>query len=231
MGYSTQNRFFKMKLVSPGERTTLLLNRNYQAFGFCSARAAIRHLVTGRIKGMDADGNVLTWDGSDLDYVQGTGDSSYSNASLSWKEGNVRLYPNHPYLRSAPNTTTGEETKHFIPTVAICSHHFGFHRRSGENVSLKALYNIYKGTCQYCLCHIPMVHATKDHVYPKSRGGSNDDFNLVLACRKCNNDKDNIFPYYDIEGKEVKPRKVLSTGMFLPDQEGLREEWKQFLYM
>ena len=28
------------------------------AFSFCTARAAMRHLVTGRIKGMDADGNI-----------------------------------------------------------------------------------------------------------------------------------------------------------------------------
>ena len=218
-----------MKLVGPEERTTLLLNRNYQAFSFCSARAAIRHLVTGRIKGMDANGNVLTWDGSDLDYVPGVGTGSSS--SLSWKENNVELYPDHPYLRSAPNPITGEESKHYIPTIAICSHHFGFHRRSGENVSLKALYNIYKGTCQYCLCHIPMAQATKDHVYPKSKGGSNDDFNLVLACRKCNGDKDSIFPYYDVEGNEVKPKRVTTTGLFVPDAAGVREEWKPFLYM
>lgn len=219
----------QMKLVAPGERTTLLLNRNYQAFGFCSARAAIRHLVTGRIKGMDADGNVLTWDGADLDYVQGTG-SNYGS-SLSWKEGNVALYNEHPYLRSAPNQITGEESKHFIPTIAICSHHFGFHKRKGENVSLKTLYSIYKGTCQYCLCHIPMAQATKDHVYPKSKGGSNDDFNLVLACRKCNGEKDNIFPYFNVEGTEVKPKKVFSSAFFSLDAGEIREEWKQFLYI
>ena len=218
-----------MKLVAPEERTTLLLNRNYQAFGFCSARAAIRHLVTGRIKGMDADGNISTWDGSDLDYVQGVGNTQGS--SLSWKDGNISLFENHPYLRSAPNATTGEESKHFIPTIAVCSHHFGFHKRKGENVSLKALYNIYKGVCQYCLCHIPMSQATKDHVYPKSKGGTNDDFNLVLACRRCNGEKDNIFPYYDVEGKEVRPKKLTTTGLHIGDVEGLRPEWKPFLYL
>lgn len=220
-----------MKLVAPEERTTLLLNRNYQAFGFCSARAAIRHLVTGRIKGMDANGNLLTWDGADLDYVQGVGNTIDNESSFSWKDGTVELFPEHPYLRSAPNAITGEESKHFIPTIAVCGHHFGFHRRTGENVSLKTLYSLYKGTCQYCLCHIPMSQATKDHVYPKSKGGTNDDFNLVLACRKCNNDKDSIFPYYNAEGKEVKPKKVMTTGMFIPDVDGLRPEWKQFLYL
>jgi len=218
-----------MKLVTPEERTTLLLNRNYQAFGFCSARAAIRHLVTGRIKGMDADGNVVTWDGTDLDYVPGTG-GNYSS-TLSWKEGNITLYEGHPYLRSAPNHITGEESKHFIPTIAICSHHFGFHKRKGENVSLKTLYSIYKGTCQYCLGRIPMSQATKDHVYPKSKGGTNDDFNMVLACRKCNSEKDNIFPYFNVEGAEVKPKKVFNTTLFALDNGEIREEWKQFLYM
>lgn len=218
-----------MKLATPEERTTLLLNRNYQAFSFCSARAAIRHLVTGRIKGMDANGNVVTWDGADLDYVPGTG-GDYSS-TLSWKAGNISLFNEHPYLRSPPNTTTGKETKHFIPTVAVCSHHFGFHRRKGENVNLKTLYKIYKGTCQYCLSRIPLAQATKDHVYPKSKGGTNHDFNMVLACRKCNSEKDNIFPYFNIEGIEVKPKKLFGSTLFTLQEGEYREEWKQFLYM
>jgi 5-methylcytosine-specific restriction endonuclease McrA len=213
-----------MKLVTPEERTTLLLNRHYQAFSFCSARAAIRHLITGRIKGMDADGNVASWDGSDIDSFQ-----DVSN-SLSWKDGTVKLFDLHPYLRSAPNVVTGEETRNFIPTIAICGHHFGFHARKGQTISLKSLYSIYKGICQYCLKHIPMSHATKDHVYPKSQGGSNDDFNLVLACRECNNAKDNIFPYHDVNGKEVKPKKFVCTRVPVPEND-MRPEWKPFLFL
>ena len=106
-----------MKLVEPTTRTTLLLNRHFMAFSFCTARAAMRHLVTGRIKGMDADGNIMSWDGSDLD--------TYPTANtLSWESGNITLFNEHPYLRSAPNPITGKESRKFIPQlqyVAIIS--------------------------------------------------------------------------------------------------------------
>lgn len=213
-----------MNLVEPNTRTTLLLNKYFQAFSFCSARASIRHMVTGRIKGMDAAGNIMSWNGSDLDHYP-------SENALSWSGDNVTLFEEHPYIRSAPNSETGEESRHYIPTIAVCSHHFGFHLRKGDTVSLRTLYNIYKGTCQYCLNPISFNEATKDHVIPKSKGGTNHDFNLVLACRKCNNDKDSIFPYFDANGQEVKPRRMLSTGVFVPDTDFVREEWKPYLYM
>jgi 5-methylcytosine-specific restriction endonuclease McrA len=87
---------------------------------------------------------------------------------------------------------------------------------------------VYKGTCQYCYEKIPYSQATKDHAIPKSKGGTNDDFNLVLACRECNNRKDSIYPFYDVNGKEVKPKKLQSFA-FVPDVNNVREEWKPYL--
>lgn len=43
--------------------------------------------------------------------------------------------------------------------------------------------------CQYC--GIKETKMTVDHVLPISRGGSNDWFNCVCACKKCNNKKGN----------------------------------------
>ena len=56
-----------MKVVSPETKTSLLVNKNYQAFAFCTARAAIRHLMANRVKGLDADGNAVSWTGVDLE--------------------------------------------------------------------------------------------------------------------------------------------------------------------
>jgi 5-methylcytosine-specific restriction endonuclease McrA len=193
-----------MKVVQPDAKTSLLLNRNYQAFAFCSARAAIRHFMTGKVKGLDAENNTHEFD--------------------TWSTPYVQFHKDQPALRSASQTWA-------IPTVLVCTNHFGFHPRKGDNVTLKTLFNIYKGTCQFCLKPIPFSHATKDHLYPKSKGGTNHDFNMVLACRKCNSEKDNIFPYYDINGNEVKPRKLMHSGVFIPDIQDVREEWKPFLYM
>jgi 5-methylcytosine-specific restriction endonuclease McrA len=41
------------------------------------------------------------------------------------------------------------------------------------------------GVCSYC----GGVADTTDHVIPRSRGGTDDDSNLVAACRPCNSRK------------------------------------------
>ena len=212
-----------MIVVSPETKTSLLVNRNYQAFAFCTARAAIRHLMAERVKGIDADGNAVSWSGADLD-LRG-------HSVLRWYNNEVSLYKDQPCLRSAPDTITGEEKQWAIPTILVCNHSFGVHRRSSENSSLRSIFNIYKGICQYCLEKVPFHKATKDHIYPKSKGGSNHDFNLVLACRDCNSAKDNQYPYFNVEGKEVKPMKISHFDIIVRNMPFIREEWKPFLHL
>lgn len=67
---------------------------------------------------------------------------------------------------------------------------------------LDILYERQHGKCHYCktAMTLPPVNrserefisereASVDHLLPKSRGGSNSRFNLVAACRSCNNRK------------------------------------------
>lgn len=212
--------------VDPDSRTTLVLNRNYQSQGrFFTARASIRHMMNGRVKGIDAVGNCASWTGDEVSEVEG-----YSS-SLSWSDLTIELHPDQPCLRSAPNVLTGEDTRWPVPTIVVCTHHFGYHARGNQQVSLKSVYRIYKGICQYCLSKISLSDSTKDHVYPKSLGGSNDDFNIVLACRSCNAKKDNIFPYYDARGNEVKPRGMNHYLAGVPEGTIIRDEWRPFLFL
>ena len=48
----------------------------------------------------------------------------------------------------------------------------------------------YSYSCAYC--EVKNVPFEKEHVIPKSRGGSNRISNLVLSCRSCNEKKDNL---------------------------------------
>jgi hypothetical protein len=64
-------------------------------------------------------------------------------------------------------------------------------RRAGSPVSdakrLEVLQrNDYK--CAYCPCDEP-AKMTVDHIFPRSKGGTNDLANLTTACRACNNAK------------------------------------------
>jgi 5-methylcytosine-specific restriction endonuclease McrA len=48
--------------------------------------------------------------------------------------------------------------------------------------------------CQYCAKHLAPEKLTIDHVIPRSKGGKNTWFNLVTACKKCNQKKGNFTP-------------------------------------
>jgi 5-methylcytosine-specific restriction endonuclease McrA len=47
----------------------------------------------------------------------------------------------------------------------------------------------YPPECAYCLRILSWRGSTVDHVVPKSRGGTYQDSNLVLACQNCNSRK------------------------------------------
>lgn len=42
------------------------------------------------------------------------------------------------------------------------------------------------GRCEYCLCELSYKTATRDHVRPRSDGGSDGRNNIVAACNRCN---------------------------------------------
>jgi hypothetical protein len=50
------------------------------------------------------------------------------------------------------------------------------------------------GRCEYC--HSPewvcAARFTLDHLLPRSRGGTDEPYNLALACRRCNERRDNF---------------------------------------
>jgi len=56
-----------------------------------------------------------------------------------------------------------------------------------------------RNRCEYCLA--PEIVQTSvfevEHVFPRSRGGSNEMENLALACRACNRNKQDRTEYVD----------------------------------
>lgn len=199
--------------VDPHYESTLILNSHHQAMGFLTARAVMRHLINKSVKGIDASGNFYMWEPENV-------------SAPSWKDISVDVYPDQPCLRSA-------HKEYAIPTIVILQNSFGMKAKNKDSISLRKLYNHYKGTCQYCLEKIPFSVATQDHWYPREKGGSNHDFNLVLACRSCNAKKANIFPYHNVLGQPVKPKPIVQSvyRVSLSDGRPCREEWKPYLFI
>lgn len=56
------------------------------------------------------------------------------------------------------------------------------------------IWNETGGHCVYCGEQVDPVMRTVDHIWPKSRGGTRADRNLIPACQGCNTDRGNKFP-------------------------------------
>jgi 5-methylcytosine-specific restriction endonuclease McrA len=54
------------------------------------------------------------------------------------------------------------------------------------------LYKRDKGICWKCKREITLEESTRDHVVPRSLGGSNGWANLKLCCKPCNENRGNI---------------------------------------
>lgn len=72
---------------------------------------------------------------------------------------------------------------------------------SRTGMQLATLLHLKGTACVYC----PGVATTRDHVIPRSRGGSNDPVNLVPACFACNHAKGNRLPDEWRKGHEWHP--------------------------
>lgn len=59
------------------------------------------------------------------------------------------------------------------------------------NVSIDWLYKKYRGICWICKKFIARNNASRDHVKPKSLGGSNEITNIALAHKSCNSKRGN----------------------------------------
>jgi 5-methylcytosine-specific restriction endonuclease McrA len=205
-------------VVKPDEITTLLVSPQYLGVAYATAREAISLLMRGKVMGMVRESS-----GDDLTNKQAYYDS------YSWNDWQyvheVTLPVGNPALGSANRTWA-------IPTVCrILQPHKGKHKPI--RVSTKFLIDLYDSECQSCCRVFPAREFTKEHVFPKKLGGSNDDFNLTLTCRDCNQRKGSTYPGYDKFNRELKgtivpnvPHGILHMHTKVCN---LRPEWEPFL--
>ncbi|MDK2800410.1 MAG: hypothetical protein PWP27_1672 [Clostridiales bacterium] len=63
-----------------------------------------------------------------------------------------------------------------------------------KNYIKKYIYSRDEGKCHFCGKKLLFKQMSVDHYLPKSKGGPNDIFNLVLSCKKCNKIKKSYVP-------------------------------------
>ena len=72
---------------------------------------------------------------------------------------------------------------------------------------------------------------TVDHVIPKSRGGPSTWENLVCACMRCNNRKNNRTPArreHEAEAQAAPPKYIPWIRI---KRNTLPDEWRKFLFL
>lgn len=65
------------------------------------------------------------------------------------------------------------------------------------------LYQREGGKCFFCSKSLKYDKVTIDHYLPKSMGGTDEVFNLVISCKTCNRVKKNIIPE-DVQKKHLE---------------------------
>lgn len=66
--------------------------------------------------------------------------------------------------------------------------------------------------CWYCGKEMRSSDLTKDHVFPRSKGGNNDMDNIIMVCKNCNSSKGNtdLFEWYCEIRHEWPPIHILA---------------------
>lgn len=71
--------------------------------------------------------------------------------------------------------------------IAITGSQFDVHRYSRVQLNNRTLFGRDRNMCAYCGRHFTSYHdLSRDHIMPRSRGGTNTWMNCVTACRSCN---------------------------------------------
>lgn len=181
--------------------SVLVLNRNWIAIHIASARKAVSLLYRGLAKVVLPD-----------DYSTYTFDN--------WKQLSRNAVSG--YISTV-------SFKFVIPEVIVLTLYGGIPRKDMP-LTRKAIFERDDNTCQYCGKRTRRENLTIDHVIPKSRGGSDNWSNLVLACLACNAVKRDSVPVevgMRLIRQPRKPRWVPHVGLHI---EALRRpSWQKFV--
>ena len=92
------------------------------------------------------------------------------------------------------------------------------------------VYERDQGQCFHCGKSIRLNRTTLDHYFPKSRGGTEEYFNLVSCCKFCNRMKKSIVPKDWIDINIQLFKKAISDGK-VGDQSGHKYSLRELMIL
>ena len=104
---------------------------------------------------------------------------------ISWSLGEVEIAVN-----GGKNRITGERSVVVVPTIiAIDNEHHNSRVPVLTNTNLFAR-DLH--ICGYCARMFLPEKLSRDHIHPVSKGGKDNWMNVITACKRCNNEKDDM---------------------------------------
>lgn len=102
---------------------------------------------------------------------------------IAWSLGDETIY------RGGNSRLTGLQSTVSVPSIIAIG---SLAKAKNRSVPLtnKNLFGRDRYICGYCAVHLNKDTATRDHITPVSRGGTNTWTNVITACKQCNNHKD-----------------------------------------
>ena len=89
-----------------------------------------------------------------------------------------------------------------------------------SDATYERLYRRDNGACRYCAVVLTREQGTVDHFIPRSKGGGDESWNLLLACGTCNRVKDDhefqhAWKLWDRIGMEIAAAVLETVAPFL----------------
>lgn len=126
---------------------------------------------------------------------------------------------------------SGGGVEHLVPAV-VCLTRATKRRRKHMRYSFDNVYARDDGHCQYCGVFVPRNKATREHVIPRSQGGSTSFENVVVACGGidgCNTRKADRTPEQAGLRLLRQPVQPAPFTVFPKGRRVVPKEWRRFL--
>lgn len=104
---------------------------------------------------------------------------------ISWSLGETEIE-----VKGGTSRLTGERTIVTVPTIIAINNE---HRNT--RVPVLTNINLFRRDlhiCGYCARMFTVDKLSRDHIIPVSKGGKDNWLNVVTACKRCNNEKDDL---------------------------------------
>ena len=114
------------------------------------------------------------------------------------------IYWSYANLQMLHYAVTAGKRKHDRMCYMIRSKAFKAYKEGRWNIHDLLEFNVEKirqnNYCWYCGKELEPSKLTKDHVFPRSKGGDNDMDNIIMVCKTCNSSKGDMdfFEWYAV---------------------------------